>query len=115
MSDVVRAVVLRTSQDESTLAIVTVRKTDTVNHPDQLLNLFRTAVTQWVRETEEGAKAYEDSSEDFNIGDLAQEMPNPQLQYFFNGQGLFDIKIEIIANSDYQDDWTYDTHLVEEE
>lgn len=115
MAETVRAVVLRSSSDESTLAIVTVRRTDTVRHPDQLLDLFRNAVTAWVRETKEGAEAYENSSEDFNIGDLAVIMPNPQLQFYFNGQGLYDINIETIVNTDYQDNWTYDTRLVVDE
>lgn len=110
----VRAVVIRSSTEENTLACVTVRKTETVRHPGQLLSLFRNAITAWVRETKEGREAYDNSSRDFNVGDLAVIMPNPQLQYYFNGQGLYDIEIETISSTDFQDDWTYDTHLVED-
>lgn len=44
--------------------------TFTAQHGNSL-EILQEAVTQWINNTDEGREAYEDSCEDFNIGDLA--------------------------------------------
>jgi hypothetical protein len=51
------------------------------------------ACTKWANETTEGRNAWEDSSEDFNIGDLACGMC-PSLRTYLLEKGIEDIEFE---------------------
>jgi hypothetical protein len=111
----VRALVLRSSREETTFAVVSCRRTEEVRRAGQLLALFSAAVTDWVKETDAGKAAYANSSEDYNVGDLSTDIDDDTLQPFLERHGLFDIEIETFSETDFQNDWTYDTHLVADE
>jgi hypothetical protein len=54
----------------STIALVKFTLTKKMTK-DQILKALTTLLTQWVKDTDEGKKAWEYSGGDFNIGDLA--------------------------------------------
>lgn len=63
---------------------------------DALQRLSR-AVGQWIRSTNEGRRAWTESSEDFNVGDLAENLSRtgkakPALQRFFEKEGISRVK-----------------------
>ena len=110
----VQALVLRSSRDETTFAVVSCRQTEEARRADQLLTLFSAAVTGWVKETDTGKVAYANSSEDYNVGDLSTDIKDDLLRPFLERHGLFDVAIETFSDTDFQDNWTYDTHLVDD-
>src|SRR5216684_534021 len=55
------------------------------------------AIDQWIQNTDEGRKAWAESSEDFNIGDLANHLDGcgravPSLQHYLELEGIARIK-----------------------
>jgi hypothetical protein len=50
------------------------------------------AVTSWINEKDEGRRAYAQSSEDFNVGDLALEQKPDLLEPW----GVHDLKVRIV-------------------
>lgn len=74
------------------IEITTIAKTQ----EDALQRLSR-AVSQWVQTTEAGRHAWIESSEDFNVGDLAEYLSQtgqatPSLQRFFMKEGITRVK-----------------------
>ena len=109
----VRALVLRSSCDETTFSIVTARKTQQVWCARQMVHAFCDAVTAWVQNTPEGRKAYEESDSDYNVGDLANDIDDRALAPYLAAQGLRDVEIEVVSDEDFQNNWTFDTHLID--
>ena len=63
---------------------------------DALQRLSR-AVGQWIQNTDEGRRAWTESSEDFNVGDLAEYLgrtgkATPALQRFLEKEGISRVK-----------------------
>lgn len=73
-----------------------------------LLHKFRAAVTQWIKETDDGANAWEYSGGDFNIGDYASYESNEALNQYLAEQGL-SVSINIVNDDD--NTLAYDTVL----
>lgn len=68
------------------------------------------AVTAWIDQTDEGASAYAESCEDFNIGDLGLHSDsNPELLAAF---GVYDLSVEVIPIDDIEQ---FDRHLYQPE
>lgn len=65
------------------------------------------AVSSWVRNTPDGLTAWEDSCEDFNIGDLSVcQSPN-----LLNEHGVYELHVQVFSG----ENWEYfDKHLVDE-
>jgi hypothetical protein len=78
----------------------------------QALVAIREAVTRWVMQTFEGTKAWDQSVEDFNVGDLIGYLSDPYLCVFLRTFGIYDLKIESLELSYERKDWSYDTLLV---
>jgi len=74
-----------------------------------LRDLVITALTAWAKNTTEGAEAFRDASEDFNIGDLsiADESNTP----FLAECGILSLEIETASAED--GDWEYDRVLID--
>ena len=53
----------------ATLRVIEI--TTAANTKGEAMQRLTQAIQQWIRDTEEGRKAWAESSEDFNIGDLA--------------------------------------------
>lgn len=85
-------IVRRDSSEEQTYAIVSA----TVNFKHHLF-MFKviTAVTEWVTTTKAGHEAWEHSSNDFNVGDLAGELGDQDLERLLEKRGIRDMTIDV--------------------
>jgi len=84
--------------------------------PQTILDDLQSAVTKWVKETEDGQKLYEYSCQDLNIGDLAHDLEiayeSPEgasLRPYLDAVGFERITCEDVIESTHVD---YDTRLV---
>jgi len=107
-----RFVIVRTGEPE-TRAVVEV-ESETLQRRETVDAVSR-AITAWVRNTAEGKNAYADSSEDYNIGDLSQDQEDPTLQPFLRAEGIERLTVEIQAEDEADEYWTYDFHLVDDD
>lgn len=77
----------------------------------EALDALKSAITQWVANTEEGKAAYEASSEDYNIGDFVDDYDNYSLKPYLASAGIARIKLETLCPDHSQ---SYDMHLVDD-
>jgi len=103
-------IISRCSSEETTFAIV---KYELSGDGDDRLFFGKLglALAQWMTETEDGRIAWNNSSEDFNIGDLSNYYKIESLQPYLSRVGITMLEIEIITDSDPCYFWTYDTVL----
>lgn len=81
---------------------------------DGLLDVVRKAVTKWILTTKTGTDAWKRSSEDFNIGDLANEQPLPRsLQKYLKELGVTKFDISTFGGTE-PGDWVFDTVLMDD-
>ena len=66
--DRVQAVVIRRSDEENTVAILSCDKTGDITSPEELQTAVEKAVTAWVDRTTDGRAAYAENGSDFNLG-----------------------------------------------
>jgi hypothetical protein len=59
-----------------------------------LLYKLKSALNSWIQDTEEGKAAWEESSEDFNIGDLTDYCNKDSLKKYFEIEGI-EVNIEM--------------------
>lgn len=103
------AVIPRISHEECTVAVVRWRG---VNHPE-LRSALTAALTEWMRTTQEGKDAWEDSSHDFNVGDLANAPTDSSpLKELLAAQNVHDLEIDVYSDVSGDRYWTFDTLLV---
>jgi hypothetical protein len=69
---------------------------------------LRRAVTDWLDNTESGRDAYADSSEDFNIGDLALDESNQELAVIMVNHEIHGFSMQTL---DYHQAVDFDKHL----
>jgi hypothetical protein len=73
------------------------------------------ALTKWVKTTDEGKNEWEESSHDFNIGDLSNvDKTQDPLRRYLEEQGIRNLFIEIFFAEDAPGNWMYDSVLVNE-
>ena len=70
-----RMIIPRVSRDKTTFAVVEFAGVAR----EQLKEAIQIAVTDWIEHSEEGRRAYDEASKDFNVGDLANELGEPNL------------------------------------
>jgi len=68
------------------------------------------AIDQWIRNTDEGREAWAESSEDFNVGDLAGYLDGcgkavPSLQHHLKGEGIARIKDLFVLTDSEQESY----------
>ncbi len=112
-------VVPRISKDEKTVAIVKVKLTPAAvkegyDRAKRFLPFLRDAVTKWVAETKEGKKAWADSCNEFNIGDLSMYKLDVIVQQVGVKEFIKSLKITCHIDVRRHSDWTYDTVLVDD-
>lgn len=78
---------------------------------EEVLSRVQSAVTDWILETNAGKRAWCDSVEDFNIGDLSSELC-PELHEHFRGWGILAVSVSS-PDHDVCPAWNYDTVLVD--
>ena len=109
----VQVLVPRDSHEETTFTLVRCAKGERVSDAADLHRQVTAAVTRWVRQTESGREAFERSSEDYNVGDLAGDLGDPDLTRLLLTQGVRDLTIDVYSSGDAPSAWAYDTHLVD--
>lgn len=105
-----RTLVVR--EDKSADAIV-IAKTQKKMSDLDFFTAVRRSITKWVKETEEGKRAFAYSSEDFNIGDLSSYTCSEELQSRLKTEGINKLDITINFVNEANVIWVYDTHLVD--
>ncbi|MFZ4779829.1 MAG: hypothetical protein ACOYM3_31100 [Terrimicrobiaceae bacterium] len=68
------------------------------------------AIDQWIRNTDEGREAWAESSEDFNVGDLAGYLDGcgkavQSLQHYLKGEGIARIKDLFVLTDSEQESY----------
>lgn len=112
----VRFVVRRESVKENTFAVVSaVVKDEKLRKEKYFLDQLQKAVTEWVKTTKDGKEAWEESSNDFNVGDLVDYTTCESFLDIL--QGKYGIReLHVITNShDDSGNWAYDTVLVDQD
>jgi hypothetical protein len=98
----------RGSDSESTIAIV--RAEFDSSDADTFLEALKKAFTAWTQ-TDIGRKAWDNSCEDFNIGDLEHENfdNDTELYQLLIESGIHDLTIETVSCDKHS--WKFDTVL----
>ena len=86
-------------------ALRVVELTTAANTKDEAMRRLTRAIEQWIGNTQEGRKAWAESSEDFNVGDLAgylnrsgKAVASPQ--HYLDQEGIARIKdLFVLTNS----------------
>ncbi len=120
-ADVRFVVLCGDTEDGVTLAVVAAQVSDpTLKVEGHFLAALRAALTAWVNGTDDGQGAWEASSHDFNIGDLAIELEDwnagpsqDDLMQCLQAQGIHDLSVRVIDEGSACQDWVYDTVLVD--
>lgn len=105
-----KIIVERSADDEMTFATITF-ETDKWLSDASVYRKFCDVVTKWRETTECGRQAWEESCEDFNVGDLSMYL-NSIPEYIWTMHGLSHVSVEVTsldnAASRY---WTFDMVL----
>jgi len=89
-------------------ALRVVELTTEANTKDEVMQRLTRAIEQWIGNTQEGRKAWLESSEDFNIGDLAGYLNGrgkavPSLQRYLDQEGIARIRdLFALTNSEQE-------------
>jgi hypothetical protein len=89
-------------------ALRVVELTTVANTKDEVMQRLTRAIEQWIGNTQEGRKAWLESSEDFNIGDLAGYLNGrgkavASLQRYLDQEGIARIKdLFVLTNSEQE-------------
>lgn len=98
-------VIRRDSHEENTFAVVRWSGCSV----DRFKETLKAAVTDWI-EIGSGKEAWEDSSGDFNVGDLANWTGNADLIFILAQYGIMDLDIDVFSDESMPD-WTFDEVL----
>ena len=114
-SSQVQFVVPRDSRDEVTFAVIHARVSLKAQKKgmgiNEFLDALKQAVTNWIKTTTEGRQAWENSSQDFNIGDLANENIGP-INAYLKHHGIAIDDINVFSMDCSAGCWEFDTVLV---
>jgi len=113
-----RMIIPRVNREETTFAVI--EFAGLKRH--ELQAAVQRAVTEWTRNSEEGRRAYANSGEDFNVGDLANELSGAgplrdktdPLHNALIKQGLTHLSVDVFCD-DQPTGWEFDDHLVLED
>lgn len=100
-------VVKRESHEENTFAVV---RWGGSCPPEKLRERVTQAVTDWIAVSSEGKEAWDDSSENFNIGDLANHTGNAGLAFILAQYGIMDLEIDVFSDESHSL-WAFDDIL----
>lgn len=96
-------------EGEATQAIVSLDSVENIS-ADQAMQKVCECVAAWIQDTKQGQEAWEESGEDFNVGDLSMHDDDQMLINRFVAAGLYNVKVS--ANEhEVLNDFTYDTVL----
>lgn len=107
----VQFVVPRITSTELTVAVVTASvTTDALTNKQTFLNTLITALSNWAQTTGSGRKAWQQSGQDFNVGDLSHYQDDPRLKRQCVKVGIHNL--DVTPYIDMSTTWTYDTVLI---
>ena len=110
----VQHVVIRRSADENTCAAV-IAYTEKNSRADRdFLGAVKAALADWRNKTDDGKRAWRQSAEDFNVGDLSIELRDSGLVAELARQGVHKLFVETFVDSEPVQNWDFDTKLMEE-
>lgn len=96
----------------STLAIVSVTS-NLSQDPAVLMVNLKSAITSWIKSTDEGKDAWNESRGDFNIGDFASYCNNDSMKQCLVDEGLLSVNVTIIDSAN--EHIPFDTILADED
>lgn len=98
--------------DAALLVTLGVTKESGGGEPGAAMSAFKKAVNRWVQETPQGKRAWEESGNDLNVGDLfSQYEDEPSLATAFAEEGLYEVKC--VWSLSEGEEYPYDTVLAE--
>jgi len=91
-------------------ALRVVEITTVAGTKDEAMQRLTRAIDQWIRSTDEGRKAWAESSEDFNVGDLAGCLDGrgkavQSLQHYLELEGIARIKDPFVLTDSGQESY----------
>lgn len=110
----VRFIVRRNSLEEETYAVVEAVAVSKLNSDSRFRDALTSALSEWVAKTTAGRRAWKDSSQDFNVGDLSHWQSEKSLQPYLEKQGIRHLRVETFSEDFVCSHWSYDTVLVNE-
>jgi hypothetical protein len=113
MVERIQAVVIRVSDEENTVAIVSCDRTNKIDTTYKMRAALVRALTKWVKKTEEGGYLYEDNVEDLNVGDLWSCYEDETLKPFLVKHGIHNLQVHV-ENDLEPIGWEFDDKLVED-
>lgn len=106
--------VIRNDPDEITFALVTANVNQIVlGNETDFLNALTRAISDWVKTSDAGKMAWENSSEDFNVGDLSHWTDELSLKKCLEKEGITELNIDINSKNMASTEWMYDTVLAD--
>jgi hypothetical protein len=91
--------------------LASAQRTEQLKSPTELEFRIKTAVDDWLKNTDQGRAAYQESAQDFNVGDLLQYVGEPSLVERLAEQGVN--AFELSAPVQFVG-WCHDEHLLQE-
>ncbi len=78
---------------------------------DQFKTALMEAITEWVLSSENGQRAWEDACGEFQVCDLSNALPSPDLDKILARRGIEQISITI---PEFAELWDCETNLIDE-
>lgn len=103
----------RINSEDTIIATMSFDVSSDIEFPYQFFERLKKSITEWAKTTEEGKKAYNYSSGDFNFGDLASYLEDSKLVEILKSNGITNLKMSIINSK--IGDFSFDAILVEKE
>jgi hypothetical protein len=91
-------------------ALRVVEITTVARTKDEALQRLTRAIDHWIQKSDEGGKAWAESSENFNVGDLAGYLDQggkavPSLQHYLELEGIARIKDQFVLTDSEQESY----------
>jgi hypothetical protein len=102
-----RMILPRVSRDETTFAVVEYAGVDRLD----LKSSIQRAITAWVKNSDVGRRAFQETDGDFNVGDLANELGDPALTAELAKERITHLTVETYCDV-MPTGWEFDDHLV---
>ena len=110
----VQFIVSRNDPNEITFALVTANVNRTgLKNEINFLNALTRSISEWIKTSDAGKMALEDSSENFNVGDLSNWTEELSLKKCLENEGITEFNVDITSKNIVSTNWMYDTVLAD--
>ena len=97
-------------ESENLNCVVSCKDNSRIESPNDFFNALTTSISDWVKNTEIGKKAFEYTCEDFNIGDLSSYLDDEDLKHILLTNGVCELEISLIEIDGF---FNFDKRLVD--